>query len=438
MRLRENPPVKSRTQSPVPVDLKRPSLIVRPLSPLNRSQSPVYRTLTPTSAAKPEHSPRAAKPVSPRPSLETKSQSLKAQISQAFQDLDAAPSLSDQYHRKGEFYVLKRNYESLRDTFKENEASRSGLSQRVAELEKELESRRSDSYQDLLDLTRENHNLKAKLKSLLMQDGSLKVFEALEEELINIHHELSETRKTSVNVLQRIERLIKQSLEEPEPTELKVLLAEQKRGLMDLLVQLKAKEAKVRTLENDNFALKKEERRWRLSQKNVMHLGKRTEELQGRLGKQAKVLHERESSVGELRLLLERTISEKVSLSRENEDLWTENTKLAGDLKAMRDIATNIGFSPDAIERLHKNFKSGPSHRSRFALQLLERLHSTDPALHKSLHQEIESLYGALDETEFREQNLLQIVTELQGQVPYSVRSREVNKQLQKTLLSRL
>ena len=376
-------------------------------SPPKRSNSPPKRSNSPPKSATTPSKP----PMSP----------FNAKTSPIHSNMPISPE------HKGEFFVLKRNYEALMATLLEKDDAIHKQRLKISQLTDEVQEGKVNAEIVVEDLKLRNNELRQKLRKCEAAQGVEEIVQVYEEEISKL---LKRNKSLRSDVVEYIK-----SIEEYEIAENDVSYHH---AGQNLLGQMKKLQNTLTKTEKQLADLKREQRHWNFGKSKLNELNNQNEVLAKRVVNQQKGLVNRSMELadqeGEVKTLRERNNE----LEHEIVEVVTDNEALIKELAFMRELAASNGVTPETVQRLHKTAARSPSKSKRFALSLLTRLRNDVTSDKKVLNQvnnvieEVEEVYDNYDALYLREQNLLNLMAD------ENMTGKKFNKELRKNLLTSL
>jgi len=362
--------------------------------------------------------------------------SLKQEISDILKTLDSPKAQSSV--NKGEYYLLKRNYNSLVDTLKDQEQTKSSQEETIQNLKNELEELKTSYELHTEDLNLHNKQLKHKLK--LVQSAEVApIVEMYELEIQKLNSKIKTLRNEVVTHLDTPTLPgDSQSLDEAQ-----IMAKKHHKQLKELTQTVKKLQNEVNQKEQELEELKKQQRKWNMNRKCLETVSKRSDQLQGVVEQQAKVLRENQETHQEMSQEIQKLQTQNQELKKELEEIAQHNYQVSEELKVMRDIASTAGMASQTYTRIHKNLTASPKHQGRFAVNLIQRLQKdlskeySDQKLLllvENIKMEVESVYESLEQGQTREQNLLTMLVDLQEKVNDGKSNRVLRNNLMSVL----
>jgi chromosome segregation ATPase len=377
----------------------------------------------------------------------TQIEHLSEGIPEAQDPISALESSYEANVHKGEYFVLKRNYDSLISVLKQQEEDRMRQVSHIEDLQHEIEETKAAFEVDLETYKLENIALKQKLRQIQEAKDWTTVCDLYESEIDRLNRQVKEGREEVIALLGQMEKeQRKGNIEGVE--EAAVLQKEQKMTILDLRNHLKKTQNQLQLLENEIASLKKQERRWKLNRKGLESISKRTGDLQTHVNKQKSQLEDFQQANEDLEAELLQLRERNGKLETEVEEVVRDNCRLVEDLRTMREVAINSGLSPATLDRLQRGTVPPPPPAAKMALSLIQRLQKTcetlgDRALGQladNVAEEVKALIEAFEASASREQNLLHVLIDLQEKLGKRDQSssKEANKALRSSLLASL
>ena len=363
---------------------------------------------------------------------------------------DSIAALESSYEanvHKGEYFVLKRNYDSLLSVLKQQEEDRMRQASRIEDLQHEIDETKAAFEVDLETFRLENITLKQKLRQVQEAKDWTVVCDLYESEIERLNRQVREGREEVVAILAQMEKEQRRG-SEGGVEEAAVLQKEQKQTIFELRNQVKKTQIQLQALEDEISSLKKQERRWKLNRKGLESISKRTGDLQAHVNKQKSQLGDFQQANEDLEAELLQLRERNAKLETEVEEVVGDNRRLVEDLRTMREVAISSGLSPATLDRLQRGTVPPPPPAAKMALSLIQRLQKTVAALGDrglgqladNVAEEVTALIEALEATASREQNLLHVLIDLQEKLGKKdqASSKEANKALRSSLLASL
>lgn len=370
--------------------------------------------------------------------------------SETLEPQDSIAALESSYEanvHKGEYFVLKRNYDSLVSVLKQQEEDRMRQASHIEDLQHEIDETKAAFEVDLETFKLENVTLKQKLRQIQEARDWTVVCDLYESEVDRLNRQIREGREEVVAILAQMEKEQRRTSEDGVE-EAAVLQKEQKQTIFDLRNQVKRTQLQLQTLEDEVARLKKQERRWKLNRKGLESISKRTGDLQAHVNKQKSQLGDFQQANEDLEAELLQLRERNTKMETEIEEVVRDNRRLVEDLKTMREVAISSGLSPATLDRLQRGTVPPPPPAAKMALSLIQRLQKTIAALGDrglaqltdNVAEEVTALIEALEATASREQNLLHVLIDLQEKLGKKDKSssKEANKALRSSLLASL
>ena len=349
---------------------------------------------------------------------------------------------------KGEYFVLKRNYESLLVVLKEQEEERMRQAAVIEDLQHEIQETKAAFEVDLETYKLENMGLRQKLRTVTEAKDWTVVCDMYETEIDKLTQQVRLGRDEVVALLQQVEKAQRRDSTELAVDEVAVLQKEQKQTVAELRGMVRKLQGQLQALEGELSELKKQERRWKLNRKGLETISRRTGDLQVHVNKQKSQLDEMQEINSELETRLLEMREKNTKLEKEVEEVTQDNRRLVDDLKTMRELAISSGLSPATVDRLHKGVTTPQPPAAKLALSLIQRLQKAcgsigDKAVSQladNIGEEVMELVQALEATSGREQSLLHVLVDMQEKLSKQdqVAGRQSNRALRNSILATL
>lgn len=187
----------------------------------------------------------------------------------------------DSKNQKGEYYVLKRNYDSLVTVMQEQEELRASQEAKIDTLETELSEIKTTYELQLDDLKLENNRLKQQLRIIKESHEMSEIFDMYEMEIQRLNSHITAMRLTINDTVEKLERAHEPASEISDGIEESVILQKQRRNALQEIRNNIKKQMKELTEKDYELAeLKKQQRKWETSRKCLANVTKRTGKLQ--------------------------------------------------------------------------------------------------------------------------------------------------------------
>jgi hypothetical protein len=187
----------------------------------------------------------------------------------------------DSTNQKGEYYVLKRNYDSLVTVMQEQEELRASQEAKIDTLESELSEIKTTYELQLDDLKLENNRLKQQLRIIKESHEMSEIFDMYEMEIQRLNSHITAMRLTVNDTVEKLERAHEPASETSDVIEESAILQRQRRNaLQEIRNNIKKQMKELSEKDYELAELKKHQRKWETSRKCLANVTKRTGKLQ--------------------------------------------------------------------------------------------------------------------------------------------------------------
>jgi Kinesin motor domain len=297
---------------------------------------------------------------------------------------------------------------------------------------------------EIENLKLENCSLRQKLRIIQENSDFLNIFNLYEEEIKKLENQVKGLRQEFVNNINSVQKFIEIS-DNTNDDEILILQKKFKSSVKDLNTLVKNLECSLSEKEKENFELKKNERKWQTSRKCFENMTRKSLQLENTVGKQTKHLQSNQNTFQEMIEELETLNKDNEKLKKENKNLLNANERMAEELVLMKEIASTSGMPEETLKRIHKNLSTPIKTQGEFLVSLIHRLQQDIPdkkftSFIDNIIHEINNLIQALQQSQIREKNLVELLIELQKHLDKTDTgfTKETNKVLRRTLLSQL
>lgn len=200
-------------------------------------------------------------------------------------DIDLSYQKESTYEKdvnsKGEYYVLKRNYDSLVTIMQEQEELRANQEGKIESLENELCEIKTTYELQIDDLRLENNRLKQQYRIIKESHEMSEIFDMYEMEIQRLNSHITAMRLTINDTVEKLERAHENQGDNCDGSEESIILQKQRRTALQEIRNTIKKQAKELIEKDSELAeFRKMQRKWNTSRKCLANVTKRTGKLQ--------------------------------------------------------------------------------------------------------------------------------------------------------------